>query len=540
MEQTAQRPGRGTWTVRTLVAVLPVLALALVGDDRLATVVVAVSCWLPLITVTQHLQLRRPGLLQHAAAVLVDVAALGLLGVLEPDLAPVTLVLLAAAGVLHAVDLRTPHRLLVATLVVAAQLAVGAGSVAVAAAVVAADVVGLVLATTLLTERDRVVRRSNAALDRAGQLTDAVLAGIGEAVVVTDAGGAVTSTNAAAAATFGHEVTGRCDTALGLRRGAGMLDCSRGCPLLDPATGTGQADVARAHPSGTRQALLVNVRAVRGPTGRVREVVHSYRDITSLKRAEEAKTLFLATASHELKTPVAVIRGYVTLLESGGVPAAHESEALATIRTRAEQLSSIIDRLLLASRIEGGGLTVTTAPTDLTAIARERVSALREVSGRDLRLALPDDLPPVAGDVTAIATILDHLVENAIKYSPDGGPVEVSARATPVQVEVEVADHGVGMTPAHVEHAFDAFWQAEGDDTRRFGGSGVGLYIVRSMSRAMGGETTVVRAVPGAGTTFRLVLPRSDVAAGDAPAPPRPDTMVDEFMRQVGATGGSR
>lgn len=530
-----------SWTARAIIAGLPVLALGMVGTDRLVPVVVLVSCWIPLISVSQHLQLRHRGLVHHLGALGLDLVALGAVASLEPDLAPVVLLLLAAVGLLHAVDLSVRSRIGVGAAVLLAQALVGTDSVQVLAVVVTADVMAAVLAIVLLGERDQHLRRSSAALDRAGQLTDAVLAGIGEAVVVTDEHGVITSTNAAAAVTFGEEVTGTCSSALRLQHGAGLLDCSRGCPLLDDTTGTGQADVHRTHPSGRRQALLVNARAVRGPTGRVREVVHSYRDITAIKRAEHAKTLFLATASHELKTPVAVITGYATLLQGGGLDDDRRDEALARIRGRSEQLSSIIDRLLLASRIEGGGLTLTTRATDVAAIVEDRVTALREVTRRDLRLDLPRRVPPVDGDATAVATVLDHLVENAVKYSPDGGPIEITVRATDSTLEVDVADHGVGLSPGDADQVFEAFWQAEADDTRRFEGSGVGLYIVRSMSRAMGGDTTVVRCVPGQGTTFRLSLLRADVAARtDEPTPPRPDTMVDEFMRQVGAARSSQ
>lgn len=543
MSTTQRRWDGRTWIARTALAVLPVLVIGATGEAGLATAAVIACTWIPAISVTARLQLRRQGSVQRLASLATDVGALWLLATLVPALVPSVLMLLIMAGLLHMGGLdRHVTRAGAVAAVLAAQGAIataGGVDVELFGLVAVLDVMAVVLGTLVLGEQDRHRRRSSAALHRADELTDAVLAGIGEAVVVTDAAGTVTSTNEAAELTFGHEVTGACHTALGLHRGAGRLECSRGCPLLDEESGRGQAEVSRDHPGGTRQALLANVRAVRTPTGRVREVVHSYRDVTALKQAEQAKTLFLATASHELKTPVAVIAGYVSLLERSDLSEEERDKALAMVRSRTDQLSGIIDRLLLASRIQGGGLTLSTQPTPVLPIVHERVTALQEVTGHDIVTVTPDELPPVDADPTAVATILDHLVENAVKYSPDGSQVAVSVRASAQTVDVEVADAGVGMSRRDAEHCFDAFWQAESDDTRRFGGSGVGLYIVRSMSRAMGGDTTVVRAVPGEGTTFRVTLLRADAVVAAAPADEErhADTMIDEFLRQVGVTG---
>lgn len=540
MSTTQRRWDGRTWLARTSLAILPVLVLGVSrGGDLPAAVAIAVV-WIPLVSATAWLQLRHRGTVQRLVAFATDVVALSLLAQLAPALTPTVLVLLVAAGLLHAARLSWSLRAAVIGIMLVAQvlaLVTTAVSSEVVGLVAVLDVAAAVFGTLFLGEQDRHRRRSLAALHRADELTDAVLAGIGEAVVVTDAAGTITSANAATEATFGVEPRGSCHEALGLHRGAGTLDCSRGCPLLDEAAGRGQAEVSRDHPGGTRQVLLANVRSIRSPTGRVREVVHSYRDVTSLKQAEQAKTLFLATASHELKTPVAVITGYATLLEEGGLPEQQRDTAISTIRSRAAQLSEIIERLLLASRIEGGGMTMSTEPIDLLPLLHERVDALADVTSRQIVTEAPDEAPPVDADRIAVVTVLDHLIENAIKYSPDGGPVVVSVRVGEETVSVDVADEGVGMSAREAEQCFDAFWQAEGDATRRFGGSGVGLYIVRSMSRAMGGDTTVVRAVPGAGTTFRFTLVRADAArpaaATDA-RDERPDTMIDEFMRQVG------
>jgi signal transduction histidine kinase len=155
----------------------------------------------------------------------------------------------------------------------------------------------------------------------------------------------------------------------------------------------------------------------------------------------------------------------------------------------------------------------------------ERATALGEAKDRIIEVDLPDDLPSAAGDASAITTVVDHLLDNAVKYSPDGEPVIVRAiahlraaapapRGEPLgdilgQIVIEVADAGVGMDPETMEHCFDKFWQADTSGTRRFGGTGIGLYIVRSLTEAMGGSVSA-HSTPGGGTTFAVRLDAAD------------------------------
>jgi signal transduction histidine kinase len=117
----------------------------------------------------------------------------------------------------------------------------------------------------------------------------------------------------------------------------------------------------------------------------------------------------------------------------------------------------------------------------------------------------------VLADKEAVTTIVDHLLDNAVKYSPDGGPIEATAHADESWVELRVADQGIGMDAEHVAHCFERFWQAESSDVRRFGGTGIGLYIVRSLAEAMGGEVHV-ESMPRRGSTFVVKLLRAGSA----------------------------
>lgn len=531
-----------TWFARTAAAVLVVLAVGAVADPALRSVTTVAAVWVPAITVTQWLQRRWPGSPSRAVAVLVDLGALAVVGRIEPRLVPTVVVLVASLGMVHARDLRPLATLFVGAAVIGAQVAAGAAAAGELALAGVVDAIALAVGALLWGEQDRERRRTHAALDRADQLTEAVLTGIGEAIVVTDAHGRIHSSNEAAEITFGNPVASTCTAALGLHRGRETLDCSSGCKLLDPTTGTGQAQVTRDHPGGARQSLLANVRAVRSPTGRIREVVHSYRDVTAMREADRAKSLFLATASHELKTPIAVITGFASVLEQDATTPEQRETAIRTIRSRGRELTEIVDRLLMVSRIEEGGHQLETQPTELVPLIARRVDALVDLTERPVRLTVPDQVPAVDGDAAAIATIVNHLVENAVKYSPGGEPVGIDVTVTDEEVHLDVSDEGIGMSARDIAHCFDVFWQAEGHDTRRFGGSGVGLYIVRSMCRAMGGDVEVLASSPGQGTTMRCTLHRSD-AVRPTTAPRQRSSegaMIDEFIRQVGAVEGEQ
>ena len=533
------------WMVRITVAGLSAAVAPFLIDDAstaLRLALLTAALWLPAISISERVRLQWPGPVPVAASALVDLAAVAIIARWLPPLAPVLAIAVLPSALVHALDLSRWWRRGLGVTVALVQLVVLVPDLtaALGAVILASDVASGLGAVLLLgyVERDR--RLSRAALDHAGELTDAVLAGIGEAVVVTDRHGVITSANVASAATFGGEVRGPCASALALARGAAELDCSNGCPLLGPDGSASQVDVERTHPTGRRQSLLVNVRALRDPLGRIREVVHSYRDVTSLKEADQAKTLFLATASHELKTPLAVIGGFAELLAGDRMDDPQmRRQALDTIVTRSKQLTSIVERLLLASRIDAGGLRIVTETVDVVGIGRERVAAIGAVSERDITWRTSRPIPPVQAEPVALATVIDHLIENAVKYSPDGGLIEVEVDVDETHVTVDVADHGIGMSPTDAEHCFQPFWQAERTDTRRFGGSGIGLYIVASLVQAMGGEVSVPRAIPGTGTTIRLTLRRADRPAADrdeatTTVDDRGVGSVEDLARQVG------
>ncbi|MEE8601897.1 sensor histidine kinase [Euzebya tangerina] len=371
-----------------------------------------------------------------------------------------------------------------------------------------------------------------------------------EAIVITDAEGVVVQVNPAARRLLFDDapadavVGTTCAEGLSFvtQSGAG-LDCSGGCALAELCGGpTGSVELVQTLP-GERRPMIGSAVMLPGQDGRT-EYLHSFRDISKVKEADEAKTMFLATASHELKTPLTVIRGFTQLLQTRAEDP-RDRTALDAIEARSRELSDIVDRLLLSSRIDAGRVELDLQPHDITALLRDRLADATHSLGRHITLVTREDIWATVSD-TALVTVIDHLIDNAIKYSPDGGDVSVALSRSATKAIVRVTDQGIGMSPDQLDRCFEKFWQGEATDVRRFGGTGIGLYIVQSLVAAMRG-TVRVESSRGAGTTFTIRLPLLPTPAPDGETPPTtiegrsaPKAAVDEFIEQLGIGVGGR
>jgi PAS domain S-box-containing protein len=251
------------------------------------------------------------------------------------------------------------------------------------------------------------------------------------------------------------------------------------------------------------------------------ERVVDFRDVTAAKELEEAKDLFLATTSHELRTPITVVQGFASTLASRWDKLNDDDRrsAVQTIADRAGALGKLVEQLLLGSRAGADRLAVTNAPFDLAELLRGAVVAFRPLSDQHtLTVDVPDGLPKAFGDPTATDVIVGQLLENAFKYSPDGGKVIVRARKDGDEIHVMVEDEGIGIPAEDRDRVFERFMQGESGDRRRFGGIGLGLYIVRQLARAQDGEVGA-EGREGAGTLMRLRLHCADAAGKGAMAP---------------------
>jgi len=544
------RRRRGAWLLRVacIGSVVP-LATLLDRDAGLALGMLAAFAWVPASSAIDLWQLRAASPLADVVAVTLDWSLLIGLALAVPEAA--AMVVLAQLPLVvwwGAVDIRRfgiPAILLaVVPVIIALQNYSAPRPIVVGAPFVLAVVTGGLF--WLQQELNREHQTTAASLNRLHRRASAILTGIGEAVIVTDAAGRLREINPAGLEILGlpEDVPGRhCGELLALRSGLRQLDCRDGCALLTlRGADSGDAEVSRTLPNGVQQPMLAGAQVV--GEGSFAEVVHSFRDITRLRQAEEAKSLFLATASHELKTPITVIQGFTEILLADRAHDHETSEAaLRAIHRRARELARIVDRMLLSSRIEHGRVHLDNSPIRVGPVLAERVQSLDAVLTSEILLALDQDLPFVLGDATALATVIDHLLENAAKYSPDHAPVRITARRISDGVEIDVADRGIGMTPEQVEHCFEQFWQAEVSDIREYGGTGIGLYIVQSLVAAMHGTVRVASTV-GEGTTFTVELTsrvptRTESAGGDPvdsqlSPPEAAESIIQEFMRQIG------
>ncbi|WP_156890121.1 hybrid sensor histidine kinase/response regulator [Silanimonas lenta] len=263
--------------------------------------------------------------------------------------------------------------------------------------------------------------------------------------------------------------------------------------------------------------------------GRVAERTEELRQ--ALARAEglaRAKSAFLANMSHELRTPLAAILGYSEQALRPGTPPEEQRRCLETVLRHGQHLLEIVNDVLDASKIEAGQVRIRREPVDPRRLAAEALELLRpRAAEKGLGLRLEADVPlpaEVLADPLRLRQILLNLLSNAVKFTERGEVVlRLGGEETRGEWWAEVEDTGIGMDAAQCERVFQRFEQADDSTTRRFGGTGLGLYISRELARGMGGELSV-ESQPGRGSRFRLRLPVGLEGPWQLAAPAAPDT----------------
>jgi PAS domain S-box-containing protein len=233
-------------------------------------------------------------------------------------------------------------------------------------------------------------------------------------------------------------------------------------------------------------------------------------DITRFRQAEELKSTFVSVVSHELKTPVALIKGYAETLRREDVEWDRDTmqESLAVIGEEADHLTHLIDSLLEASRIQAGGLKLEPTDVNLPRLAERVVDGFRtQTEIHTFEIDFPPDFPRVWGDPERLREVLSNLVSNAVKYSPEGGTVWLGGRVDGTGVTIYVADQGIGIPAEEQGRIFDRFHRVDSGLRRSTEGTGLGLYLVKAIVEAHGGRVWVESA-PGRGSIFMFTLPR--------------------------------
>jgi PAS domain S-box-containing protein len=338
-------------------------------------------------------------------------------------------------------------------------------------------------------------RRAEAAL---------ALAYVGDGVVLLDDDGRVRFWNAAAAAITGvHE-----QDALG-RQPREVLPSWEELTRLAELADADAPQRARSvtvpieTASGDRWVAVTGVAFDEG-------VVYALRDVTDEHELERARSDFVATASHELRTPLAAVYGAARTLRRPDIelPAEQQEAFLEIIVSETERLTAIVSQILLAGQLEDGRVDVATAATDLAPLVESVLvsTRLRAPGEIELRLEQNGDRAVALADEDKLRQVLVNLLDNAIKYSPDGGKVTVELAGGAGRVRLTVRDQGLGIPVGELERIFEKFYRLDPALTRGVGGSGLGLFISRELVTRMGGSLTA-RSQPGEGASFVVDLP---------------------------------
>jgi signal transduction histidine kinase len=228
--------------------------------------------------------------------------------------------------------------------------------------------------------------------------------------------------------------------------------------------------------------------------------------VAELRELDRLKSDFAAAASHELRTPLTTIRGFAELLTSR-TPSDDPGtrDAVEAIARQTAHLQRLVGNLLREAQLEHGSPEAKGEPTAVPAVLGEVRDGFPGSVGR-IELRVEEGMPTLALDPVTLHEIVANLVDNALKYSTPGAPVEVAARITDGTLVIRVRDEGAGIPPGDLPRIFDRFTQIDQSSTRAHGGVGLGLHLVRELTRRLGGEVAV-DSVLGRGTTFTVTIP---------------------------------
>jgi two-component system phosphate regulon sensor histidine kinase PhoR len=341
---------------------------------------------------------------------------------------------------------------------------------------------------------------------------EAVLGQMAEAVVAVDAEGLVMVVNPALSRLLGVDPAAA--------RGRRYLESLRHSGISDLISGVlkDRRRLSQEIRLVAREELTFDAHAAPLLQGeRLAGALVVLHDITRLRRLEQVRRDFVANVGHELRTPLASIKGFAETLREGALDdTAHRVEFVRTIEEQADRLSQLVDDLLDLAAIESGHRTPSFAAVPLAPLCAEvaRQLAPQAEDARVRVVVLPmDGLPPVRADREQLRQILVNLVSNAIKYNEPEGLVEVSAEARDAAVSVGVRDTGVGIPESDLSRVFERFYRVDKARSRDAGSTGLGLAIVKHLAEAHGGSVSVESRQPG-GSTFRVLLPAAPAAAG--------------------------
>lgn len=365
----------------------------------------------------------------------------------------------------------------------------------------------------------------SSATSNEAELSKLVLNNIAEGVVIIDSKGMIKLLNPAAAALTGHE---RPDAIIGLNYvNVIQLQNQQGSPFVDAANPL-VAAVKRNEPYSSRKLLIVtsdNQRQVAvhltmiptgGPTD---DKIITFRDITKELADENEQAEFISTASHEMRTPVAAIEGYLSLALNPQTATidARAQQYLTEAHNASKHLGELFKDLLDVTKLDDGRLQPHPVPIEVVSTVKGLADDYGEnITAKNLTYTFGTDdgdshkleqIVYASLDISFLREIMDNLIGNAVKYTPEGGHIWVNVRGDGDKVLINVTDSGIGISTDDLTHIFQKFYRVDNSATRSIGGTGLGLYLVKQRVEAMGGRVWA-ESVFGEGSTFYISFPR--------------------------------
>jgi len=304
-----------------------------------------------------------------------------------------------------------------------------------------------------------------------------------------------------------------------------LPDISKGTPLLevvrDPALDRAIADTLQnARP--LRSELFMNGSQVelnavptRNEGGQISGAVVLFHDITELKRADEIRRDFVANVSHELRTPLSILRGYIeTMLDDRKMPRGETTRILEVMDQHSKRLGLLANDLLTLAQLESGTSRVELTEIDVLRFLSDLVRDWeKKFATKDLEavVEVSDDCSIIRADEERLREVYDNLLDNAVKYSGNGGTVRLATEARNGEVILSVSDTGVGIGQEDLPRIFERFYRADKARSRELGGTGLGLSIVKHIAQLLGGKVEAESEL-GEGTTIRVILPNASPA----------------------------
>jgi PAS domain S-box-containing protein len=260
------------------------------------------------------------------------------------------------------------------------------------------------------------------------------------------------------------------------------------------------------------------VTALRGPAGLLRGYAVVIHDETERRELESARANFVSFSAHEMRTPLTLLSGYLTMLHDGDLAADEFKAAVPRLLARTDELRLLIEQMIESARLEEGRLELKLEETDLREPARQAVDVVSRLTSdlHTLELRLPDKPVPVVIDLTRTGSVLGNLLDNAIKYSPRGGRVVCAVMMDHSRASVSVSDEGVGVAEDDLPVLFTRYGRIRTKEVEEVRGTGLGLFMSRELARMQGGDITV-ESKPGEGSVFTLWLPLADHPAAPTP-----------------------